>query len=386
MLAICFAAPVSALMLSVYLKEKMAPTMTPSTSRSAQLVLVLVSIVMGAVVGCFCQFSNTEAKERQEIVRTGWNNILIIQDKSGSMDSIASTGTSRNDMASKAIAELLNKIEGEPQVGLLIDVDWGFKPLETRYVPMAPLTPAQRNTLIQKSQIPCTGIADFKLAVETVCSILSAKTDLEGGVTVLIVSDGVDYHQDDSTKSFKAGDYIDKLKQLGATVNYIYVNQDYSGEMAKLAAATNGQSYFAERSEDLLNQMQKVSTVVEIDYIYKDALRDINDSNTARIVTGIMLLILGALIGLSLTVMLSNQGQKRFQLILSPLMAIAAFAVLIIGREFLPEAWIREGVAFSLLGIVLMKTNLQGSAIKKNTRDSIDSSGHSHDLSVEETW
>ena len=59
--------------------------MTPSTSRSAQLILVLCSVLAAAVVGCFCQVSNQEAKVRQEITHTGWSDVIIVMDKSGSM-------------------------------------------------------------------------------------------------------------------------------------------------------------------------------------------------------------------------------------------------------------------------------------------------------------
>ena len=82
LLFLSFAAPVAALMLAVFLKEKFAPSMTPSSSRKAQLILAVCTVVAAGLVGCFCQVSNTEARGEQTVVtREGWSDVLIILDK-----------------------------------------------------------------------------------------------------------------------------------------------------------------------------------------------------------------------------------------------------------------------------------------------------------------
>ena len=362
MLGICFAAPVAALMFSVFLKEKASSSMTPSTSRGAQLVLVLCSILAAAVVGCFCQVSNQEAKVRQEITHTGWNNMLIVMDKSGSMNSkVGSSGQTRDDLATDGVKKLIESMEGEPEVGLLLDVDWDNSSLASRYVPMAPLTDELKQSLIKNAETPVSpegyGVADFKQTLEAVCGILEERNDPEGTLTILYVSDGEDYYEGDTSLEMKAADYSDRLKSLGATVNYIYVQEDFNNQMTKLAESTGGETFYATQSDELLDRMQQMSTVIEVEYVYKDALRDIQESSTAKIVTGILLLLLGVLIGVSLTLMLSVQGQKRFQLVLSPLMAAAAFLLLCFGNSLIPTAWIREAAAFTLFGVVLMRSN-----------------------------
>lgn len=106
-------------------------------------------------------------------------------------------------------------------------------------------------------------------------------------------------------------------------------------------------------------EIQEVTEEIT-ELVYSDALRDINKSQKAMVVTGVLLLALGILIGFSLTIMFSLQGQKRFQMILSPLMAILAFLLLVFGDRLIPaeeNRWILEGIAFSLLGIVLMRSN-----------------------------
>ena len=71
MLGLCFAAPVAALMLSVFLKEKASSTMTPSTSRKAQLILAGCTVLAAAVVGCFCQVTNEKADTFEEVIKIG---------------------------------------------------------------------------------------------------------------------------------------------------------------------------------------------------------------------------------------------------------------------------------------------------------------------------
>ena len=252
-------------------------------------------------------------------------------------------------------------MEGEPEVGLLLDVDWDNSSLASRYVPMAPLTDELKQSLIKNAETPVSpegyGVADFKQTLEAVCGILEERNDPEGTLTILYVSDGEDYYEGDTSLEMKAADYSDRLKSLGATVNYIYVQEDFNNQMTKLAESTGGETFYATQSDELLDRMQQMSTVIEVEYVYKDALRDIQESSTAKIVTGILLLLLGVLIGVSLTLMLSVQGQKRFQLVLSPLMAAAAFLLLCFGNSLIPTAWIREAAAFTLFGVVLMRSN-----------------------------
>ena len=68
MLGLCFAAPVTALLLSAFAKEKVSSSMTPSTSRKAQMGLVCCSILVAFVVGCFCQVTNEKADTYEQVV------------------------------------------------------------------------------------------------------------------------------------------------------------------------------------------------------------------------------------------------------------------------------------------------------------------------------
>ena len=342
LLALCFAVPVAALLLSAFVKEKVFSTMTPNTSRGAQLILVLCSIFAAAVVGCFSQVSNREARLVKEVTQTGWNNVLIILDKSASMLS-----NERDKNATEAVVQMISSMEEGTEVGLLIDVNWYDKSIEHIFE-IHPLDEKNRSRLIAAAQFRPIGGANFGRALDTATEMLEATAD-PGSYTILYISDGTD--------PLRAEAYSSRFVSLGAKINYLYVDENHSDDLARLAALTGGESIFAAQADELVSQMQRITTYVQTSTIYKDALRDIDESSTAKTVTAILLLLLGILIGVTLTVMFSVQGQRRFQLILSPVMAVIAFLLLAFGKDLIPTAWIREGVAFSLLGLVFMKSN-----------------------------
>lgn len=379
LLGICNAAPVAALMGVVVLKEKIAPSMTPSTSRKSQTLLAVCSVLMAFVVGCFCQISNVEAREpRTELVGEGWSDLLIILDKSGSMSK-----DNRDQAASKAVKKLVSQMDDEAQVAMLIDVGWkenntgsDIVPLSERRLDFAPLS-AQRKKLLEMAEFPLYINENFPRAFDVAFEMLE-QYKVEGKrPTILMISDGAD-----CTNKFRAVNYADRLNEMNVKVYYLYVDPDFSGEVSALAESTGGSSFYVSNLDKLAEKMQEVVKIPVYETVYRDALRDIQISDSAKIVTGSLLLVLGALIGISLTIMLSLQGQRRFQMILSPLMAALAFLLLAYGKEVISEDWVREGTAFTLLGVVLMRSNRgtiqggQGKAIQTTSAT----------ISVEEAW
>lgn len=363
LLFLCFAAPVAALMLAVYLKEKIFPSMTPSSSRKAQLIFAICTVITAGLVGCFCQVSNIEAHGEQTVItHEGWRDLLIVFDKSGSM-----TTYNRDKEATKAVKALLNTMGDDVQVGLLIDVDWEDVPLQNRKIDFG-LLKDQRDDLIRLADTPAGGVAYFGRAFDAACKMLDSYTG-KGNRAIVVISDGADFFgDDDSGERFAAINYEDKLKSRGVKVYYLYVDPNHVDEMDKLAVNTGGESIYISNLSDLTAKMQEVAQVPIYEVVYKDALRDIDESDTARIVTGILLIVLGVLIGLTLTIMFSLQGQKRFQLVLSPLMAVLSFLLLAFGNGIIQTDWLREAIAFSLLGIVLMRSNRESANRNVNKR------------------
>lgn len=370
LLAICFAVPVAALMLAVFLKEKASSSMTPSSSRGAQFALAVGTVFAAALVGCFCQVTNKEAKTETVIQREGWNDLLIILDKSGSM-----MFNGKNKAATDAVMELLDRMDDNAQVALLIDTDWDT-PLTTRTIEFGALS-AQRENMKKLANYPCYDTANFPLAFDTAQKMLGTYTadDDEKAPAILVISDGID-----NQNLFRSENYAGFLIERGVKVFYLYVDPISDGEMVRLAAATGGQSIDVSNLDGLTDQMQKVVMETTTEIIYKDALRDIEESETAKIVTGILFVVLGFMIGLTLTIMFSLQGQKRFQLFLSPLMALLAYSLLAFGQHIISVPWLREAVAFSMLGLVLMRSNLTNQ--KKRLTDSQPET----DVSDESNW
>lgn len=377
MLAICFSAPVAALMLAVYLKEKIHPSMTPSSSRKAQFLLAIASVLLAASIGALCHVSNEQAGQRtvqrevivqkevpvqKQEIREGWSDILIIMDKSSSMNI-----NSRDSVCTQAVIDLMNDMDDYTQAALLFDYGWDDDIDPKYHIDFAPLS-KNRKSIQDMARTEPEGYTHFSETLEYACKMVEKYQGSGKEMAIIYLNDGEDI--------FKPDSFANRLKAKNVKFYYIYVGDSRSKDMESLAKQTGGKSIDASKLENLKEDMKElvqietletveVTEIQEVteeitELVYSDALRDINKSQKAMVVTGVLLLALGILIGFSLTIMFSLQGQKRFQMILSPLMAILAFLLLVFGDRLIPaeeNRWILEGIAFSLLGIVLMRSN-----------------------------
>lgn len=93
------------------------------------------------------------------------------------------------------------------------------------------------------------------------------------------------------------------------------------------------------------------------------------DTVSSMVLADLMLLLEGIVIGCGLWLLLSRTGQKRFQIILSPLMGIAA--AILLKHVFLGRVtWIIEGLSLSLFGLVFMcRNNLSGASVTSPVDD-----------------
>ena len=340
MLACCFAVPVLTLMASVMLVEKVSNAMTPQTSRGAQMGLAAATVVVAGLVGLFCQVTNVEAQQVVSVVGTGWQDAIIVMDKSGSM-----FGTSDTE-ATEAVRQLLAQMDDSASVGF---VAYGDQVLGS--VPMGKLTGEHKQAIMTMAQIEPDGGTFFSVALTAAMNMIQQAADDDNGVSIIFVTDGFDY-------SFTADQFLADMQKEKVKLNYIRVGDaDENTEMARLATGTGGKNIqttdIATLKDDMAKTIQKPITRVE----RFDALRDIEKSDKAKIVMGLLLALLGILIGVTLTIMFSRQGQKRAQLLISPLMAVLAFVILTYGKHLIPEGWLREAIAFSCFGVVVMKKN-----------------------------
>lgn len=342
MLACCFAVPVLTLMASVMLVEKVSNAMTPQTSRGAQMGLAAATVVVAGLAGLFCQVTNVEAQQQVvSVVGAGWQDAIIVMDKSGSM-----FGTSDTE-ATEAVRQLLAQMDDSASVGFV-----AYDDQVLGSVPMGKLTGEHKQAIMTMAQIEPDGGTNFSEALAAAMNMIQQAADADNGVSIIFVTDGFDNY------GFTADQFLADMQKEKVTLNYIRVGDaDENTEMTRLAAETGGKNIqttdIATLKDDMVETIQKTITRVE----RFDALRDIEKSDKAKIVMGLLLALLGILIGVTLTIMFSRQGQKRAQLLISPLMAVLAFVILTYGKQLIPEGWLREAIAFSCFGVVVMKKN-----------------------------
>ena len=186
-----------------------------------------------------------------------------------------------------------------------------------------------------------------------------------------------------------------KEKDIVFSIVHIGKKVPASNPLMKLASSTGGTgtsigvSELSDYFEGIQNSVepdwneyyQELRTSGEVDF---DLIR-VSDPE-ANLLCGTMLGLEGLAIGLCLMLMLSVSGQKRIQPLISVIMAAAAFVLLkILGPGIGPVAgapklqmpqWLLEGIAFSLLGVMLMRKNrkrkVSAPSIPENQPDEAD--------------
>ena len=249
----------------------------------------------------------------------------------------------------EAVQKLLDSMDDSAQMGIIF-----FSHEILDEVTIAPLSEAQRQIILQRTrQVIPQGMTDFELPMDAALQQAAQWQSNGRELSIIFITDG--------NSGFQASKYRSALQQANIKLHVIRIGSNVqNSEMDKLVADTKGKSILQEDASNLLASMQEVLVSEgEVKYIYQDALRDIDQSTTATVAVGILLGILGILLGVTLTIMFSLQGQRRAQLFISPLMAVLAFLILRFSSSIIDEAWLREFIAFSLFGVVFMcKNNL----------------------------
>ncbi len=370
-MGLVFAAPFAALMGSTILVDKATRKMTPNTSRKSQAVFAAVTIVAAFVIGCLAEVLHQPVIV--EHVEPAYD-YLIIMDKSGSM-----VFWDLEKPCQQALNQLIDTMEDENRVGII-----AFDDKIQGRVSMAALDDTQRgkihgviNTKIYtyEETDPVTGETYsvgggtfFSDAMDEAMRMLGSDTPRERTVRIIMVTDG----DDQSVGNFNAFTSWAKKQNSavpeGKQIEFcaVQIGEAPMLDMVKKAVeATGGTIYDGTRINDLAAKLQslKKTTIVpeKIDTLkatYAGQTADGKPNTPYMIISAAMLLILGLLTGFSLMMMFSVRNQFRFQIILSPLMGICAFLLLNFGQKLgISPAWVCEGLAFSLFGIVLMREN-----------------------------
>ncbi len=371
-MGLVFALPFAVLMGITFLVEKVTQKMTPIISRGPQLIFSSVTVVVAFVFGCLMEILHQPVII--EHVEPQYDYLLLV-DKSGSM-----VFQDIEDDCQAGLKALLNEMEEENRVGII-----AFDDVIRGQVDIEPLDEAQKTKIRGIIEITIlirdlgggyiTGPGtNFSAIMNAAMQMFEKKTDRSRTVRMILVTDGDNTTVGDFD-TFEA--WAQKLNSSGekqVELCAVQLGESPMLDMVKHAVrVTGGTIYDRVETSELARQLQSLkSTVVipeRVDTLkatYKGMTADGQPNTPYMILTAVMLLLLGALCGFALMMMYSVNGQFRFQVILSPLMGICAFLLLNFGRHLgIAPAWICEGIAFSLFGIVFMRENQSGGAGKR---------------------
>ena len=363
-MGLVFALPFAVLMGVTFLVEKATQKMTPITSRGPQLIFATVTVVVAFVIGCLAEILHQPVII--EHVEPQYDYLLLV-DKSGSMDF-----TGIEDACNEGLKSLLDEMEAENRVGII-----AFENEIAGQVEMKPLDEVQKARILEIIEIPAWGQTNFGTLMNAAMQMVDRETDHSRTVRMILVTDGDEESLGDfnafNTWAQEQNASGEKQVELCA----IQLGPTPMLDMVKEAVrVTGGTIYDRVDTSELARQLQSLkSTKIIPERV--DTLKATYDGMTAdgkpntpyMILTAALLLLQGALCGFSLMMMYSVNGQFRFQTILSPLMGICAFLLLNFGKTLgIAPAWICEGIAFSLFGIVFMRENQSGGAARQETK------------------
>ena len=267
----------------------------------------------------------------------------------------ANDPTLQNDASVQLMNDLLERLNPDNQVGLIT-----FNEQVLDAVTPAPQTEEQRALLSAAINRKIGGATYFSPALEKALDMVEASPSARSHATrVILLTDGVESLTTDAAISLDGhhDDLLARCQSLNVSVSCLLTtNSDADAGLAALAAETGGQVTGSE------------GALLLVDGLCKLNLKDLDllrcDEPSARTLTFILLLLEGLTLGFGLSLMLSVSGQFRFQLILSPLMGVAAFFLLKEMSGVVQPHWVAEGLAFSLLGVVFMRRNNERGAYR----------------------
>lgn len=366
-MGLTFAAPFAALMASALLVEKVTSRMTPTCSRKAQTLFSLATVVAAFAIGCLAEVLHQPVVI--EHAEPEYDYVIVL-DKSGSM-----VFTDLDQPCREALHALVDDMEDECRVGIV-----AFGDTLVGKAGIAPMDEAQRKKILRivDTEIPIqetlwgkTGPGtDFSVAMQNSMDLVKALSDRSRTIRMIMVTDGDNEsigNFDEFNRWAKSlNDGNPDMKQIELCA--IQLGDPMLSMVKEAVKTTDGTVFDQTAISDLASELKSLKSTLTVPEPV-DTLKATYDGKTADgkpntpyvILTGALLLVLGLLCGFSLMIMFSVQGQFRFQVILSALMGICAFLLLNFGRYLgISPAWICEGLAFSLFGLVLMKTNRGG--------------------------
>ncbi len=330
MMGLIFLAPAALLVFGAYLVESVTSAMTPRYSRRAQFLVALAAAALCFLVGCFGNPVYVQGQAKSE-------NYVILLDRSDSMG-----WNDPNNESAKAINGILDQMDDDTLVGLIL-----FSDRVLVRVDVAALDAVQRSRISRELDIPRGGGTDFDAPLLSALGMLEgAALPINSASKVIMVTDGEDVIE-------QSTEIVRRFSQLKIPVSCVKITGAFDPSLDSVIQQTGGRGVTVDNAALLTGELGNIVVVASY-----DVLRD--DSDAARAISGALFMAEGLALGFALTLMLSCKRQKRLQLLLSPLMGAAAFAVCKMTGDAIGPGWLKEAVAFSLFGVVLMRKNHPG--------------------------
>ncbi len=353
MMGLIFMVPTAALMLAAMMVEGATSAMTPGTSRKPQIIVAIAATIATFLVGCICDLIYLTGFRKppvpaQSVYTTVSvsDRLILVKDRTLSMNE-----NEAGVQSTKAISSILDHADEGWEIGFTDDVQ--------TIAPQTATAENKRQLLAAASASPDRGRLYYQNVLKTA---LNMAVGGEKKTRIILFTDGSHPWSENGD-----GDLTDEMISSNASVYCVIPENGLPDPvLEKLVVRTGGKVL---QPSEVLAAVEQVNhsayeeTVSPAEQqeelnLQLDLVR--NRDQAAMIITFIMLLLEGLSLGICLSLMLSSAGQFRAQYIISPLMGVLAFIFLklVWGTESLTTWWVKEGICFSLLGIVFMKKNL----------------------------
>ena len=372
-----FTVPTLGMFLAALLLERKMSVMTPVSSRKMQYFVALIAILATFAVGCVFDIIYQGGTMGQVIENWAeshppekvYSDIVLMVDTS---TSLADNGMDERNR--QAITEWLNGMDDKARVGMIV-----FSSGVRREIPIDTLA-NNRQKLIASMDVETNGWTNFDVSLYHAYRMIDdAESGRAPGRTTQIIAI-TDAEAELPAEVMDALTSMSREKNVAFSIVHLGHDVPNNNPLMQLASATGGTGTSVGVNE-LSQYFESVQNAEEPDWddyynqLRKGGLVDFDLIRTsdpaANLLCGLMLGLEGLAIGICLMMMLSVTGQKRFQPVISLLMAAAAFMLLkVVGPGIGPlgsdapklnmQQWLLEGISFSLLGIVFMRKNNLG--------------------------
>ena len=337
LMGLIFMVPAGAMFFSAMLLEFTTGAMTPAVSRGPQIKVAIIATVATFLVASLCDGLYLLGG----FVGDSSDNLIFLDYEK------EISGNSPTDQAVMQVLDDLYLKSGSRVETALFMFSTDNMDLNNSVIPLKPFT---KDHLEEMREALING----KMNQSTFYGHENAYEMVENSGTtkptrvILINDSGLTYGDGSYTQT----EWDRDLKRLEEDRIILYFMGKGTPDkgMVYMAEHSGGMIVSGYEAENVLENLQR--------FVHADGDMVRTDTQSAQVLCGIMLGLEGIVIGLGLMLSLSRQGQKRFQAIFSPLMALLAFLILkVIPRPAGIEQWVLEGIAFSLFGIVFMTQN-----------------------------